>query len=147
MSVLVTDNGIPRIPWKRHNMVSRSLLLVLWDGNPDVVVGFPSQRASDVELCFLLCCTPEQAVEQTVKLRWFGVPWRSNDVTVMPTPAQNTRHNDKVIITSKRRVYVIITLYLRRVFIGDAYLPNPAVQLPVRKIYHWHRVTHICVIN
>ena len=52
--------------------------------NPLVTNGFPPQRASNVTwaLIFPLSLT-KQAVDQTIELWWFEIPWRSNDVTAM----------------------------------------------------------------
>ena len=38
---------------------------------------------SNAVLCFI-CCSPEQAVEPTVRFRWFQTPWHSRTVTVVP---------------------------------------------------------------
>ena len=46
-----------------HDDVKLSALLILCEGN-----GFLTQRASEAELWCPLCCLPEQAIEQTVKL-------------------------------------------------------------------------------
>ena len=51
-------------PWWRH-MEKLSALLVLCDGNPQVIREFPSQRVSNTELWCFLCCYPK-AVELTV---------------------------------------------------------------------------------
>ena len=59
-----------------HNMKTFCALLALCEGNPPVTCDFPSQRASNAELWRLLCCWPEQNVEQKVKwptdLRYFN---------------------------------------------------------------------------
>ena len=49
--------------WKRF-----PLYWALCEENPPVTGGFPSQRASNVELLCFLCCSPEQSVKQTIKL-------------------------------------------------------------------------------
>ena len=52
--------------------------------NGETTDGFPSQRASNIEVWSFLCCRSKQAVEQTASIcRWVGTPWRSYDVTVM----------------------------------------------------------------
>ena len=56
------------ISWWRHRMET---LLSLWEGNPPVIGGFPSQRASSTELwCFLWCLS-----EQAWKKRDLRDPW------------------------------------------------------------------------
>ena len=50
-------------------MESLSALFALCAGNLPVTGGFPSQKASNMELWCFLCCQPEQAVEQTIELR------------------------------------------------------------------------------
>ena len=47
-------------PWQRN-------VFCIIGGNPPVTSGFPSYRTCNAELWYLLCCQPEQAVEQTVK--------------------------------------------------------------------------------
>ena len=51
--------------WCCNNM--EKILLTLCKGNPPVTGGFPSQRASNVDLWYFLCCQPEQSVEQTAE--------------------------------------------------------------------------------
>ena len=55
----------------------------LCEGNPLATGGFPSQKASNVELWLFLCCDLEQTVEQTVELQETWEPCRSCTVTVM----------------------------------------------------------------
>ena len=58
--------------WWGHDIETLSALLALCVGNPPVTGGFPSQRASNVELWYFLCCYPECTVEQSV---WLPVLW------------------------------------------------------------------------
>ena len=72
------------LSWWRHHMEKLPTILALWEGNPPVTGGFPSQKASSVELGYCLWSTPEHMVEKKQwKCRWFETPWRSCDVTVM----------------------------------------------------------------
>ena len=43
--------------------------LAPYGGSPPVTDDFTSQRVSDVEASYFVCCWPEHAVEQTVKLQ------------------------------------------------------------------------------
>ena len=60
--------------WWHHDMETHSALLALCEGNPPFTGGFPSQRASNVELSF--CCI------QTV---WAAWSWRHHDVETLST--------------------------------------------------------------
>ena len=61
--------SIYRLPWWLHYMETFSVLLALYEGNPLVTSGFPSQRASNVELWCFLWFAPEQMVGQTRNCR------------------------------------------------------------------------------
>ena len=52
--------------WWCHDMETIFALMALCEGNPPVIDGFPSQRASDAGLWSLHLCRPEQIAEQTV---------------------------------------------------------------------------------
>ena len=56
------------IPWWRHVIGTLYTFLALCEGNPPVTGGFPSQRASNVELLCLVWCHPEQAIKQTSEM-------------------------------------------------------------------------------
>ena len=74
-----------------------SAILVLCEGNPPVTGGFPSQRASNPELWWFLCCYPEYVVEQTIELKGFKgfkTPWRSCD--------ENMGYDDGVCVAPRR---------------------------------------------
>ena len=43
-------------PWWRHDVSTLAALLFICEGNPPVISRFPSQRACDAELWYLLCC-------------------------------------------------------------------------------------------
>ena len=45
-----------------------SMLLVLYEGNPAITDGLPSQKPSNAELWLFLLCTPKRTVEKTVEL-------------------------------------------------------------------------------
>ena len=91
--------AICSITWWYHAVETLTALLALCEGNPPVTTGgFPSQRASNVDLWYFLCCKPEQAVEQTVitqditwaswhlksltssTCQWFEMPWQAPHV-------------------------------------------------------------------
>ena len=57
-----------------------SMFLALCEGNPLVTSGFPSQKASNMELWCFPWSAPEQMVEHASKQsirRWFETPWCS----------------------------------------------------------------------
>ena len=68
---------------RRQVMKTLPILLALCEVNPPFTGGFPSQRASYVELCCFLCCCSEQVVEQSINFHWFETPWCSRGVTMI----------------------------------------------------------------
>ena len=137
--------GVPWIPWRWHGVTFRIIMITgsFW-GSHMSSVDSPAEVPIMWSLVVFCVECLNKLLKKQLSCRWFKTPLRPCDVTVMPTPAQNTHQNDSVIITSKHRVYVITTLYLHCVS------PSPAVQLPTRKnaqvcVDHWDRVAHICV--
>ena len=54
--------------WWHYDMETLLALLALYERNPLLISGFPSQRSCNVVLSCFLWCQPEQTVEQSVKL-------------------------------------------------------------------------------
>ena len=48
--------------------IQKFTLLSLCKGNPQVMGGFHSQRTSNANFLYFLCCYPEHLAEQTVEL-------------------------------------------------------------------------------
>ena len=59
------------------------VLWVLCRKESDIHWGFPSQRSNNVEVWCSLCCWPEQAGEQTIKLPECEIPGCSYEANVM----------------------------------------------------------------
>ena len=68
---LTTD--LAPILWWRQDMHARSVLLAFYTGNPTITGWIPSQRASNVDLWCLLCCSLDQAAEQSI-CQWYETP-------------------------------------------------------------------------
>ena len=64
--VIIRSNGSPS--WWHYEIETLSSLPALCEGNPPPVTsGFPSQKATNVELWCFLWCQPSQTAEQTVE--------------------------------------------------------------------------------
>ena len=66
-----------------HEMATLSSLLGLCEGNPPIISGFPSQRASKIELWFL--CVFSWTTCWTISPDASDLGWRGSHVTVMLT--------------------------------------------------------------
>ena len=60
------------VKWKHS-----SAPLTICEGNQPVPGGFPSQRPMTRSFAIFLWCAPEQTAEQTMRMPWFNMPWRS----------------------------------------------------------------------
>ena len=131
------------IAWEHHVMETFSVLLALCGGNPPVTGGFPSQRASDTELWWLLWCTPEQTVELWVildaltfmYLHCSGLKWTSN--CAKPSAAS---------VLSDIKVWFIDNGWSRlcarpfgeqHVFLFDIKVPRPPMLNVIDRACHW----------
>ena len=65
------------IRWRHHETVKFSALLALFEGNPLVTCGFPSQRpvTQRFDVFFDLCLN--KRLSTPWRRRWFGTPWPS----------------------------------------------------------------------
>ena len=68
------DMAWPPTPWIIMTWKPFTHLRALYERNPSVIRGFPSQRASNVKLWCFLYYQPEQAVEQTAESPVIGKP-------------------------------------------------------------------------
>ena len=69
--------------WWRHDLDMLTESLALCKGNPPVIGGFLSQRASDTVFCaFQVVCW---LLHKSSSCWWCQIPWRSSDVTVILT--------------------------------------------------------------
>ena len=61
---------------RRHDIKSRSVLLPLFEENPPVTGGFPSQRASNAEILYSFDASLNKLLYQQSNNRWFQTSWR-----------------------------------------------------------------------
>ena len=73
------------IPWWRYQMETFSGLLALFDGNPPVTGGFPSQSPVKRRFDVFFYVRLNKRLNKQWSCRWFETPWYPCDVTVMHT--------------------------------------------------------------
>ena len=66
--ILIAKLVFYSISWWCHDMEMLYASLSLWEENPLITGGFPSQKASNAELWCFIRCSPDYSAEQTVEL-------------------------------------------------------------------------------
>ena len=72
-----TSTRISSVSLWRHDMETFSALLTLYERNPPVIDGFPSQRASNASFEVFFSVILNKSLDTQSSYRWFGMPWHN----------------------------------------------------------------------
>ena len=65
------------LAWRRHQIETFSVLLAIWEGNPPVIGGFPSQRPVTRSFDVFFVVRLNKWLSKQSRCWWFETSWRS----------------------------------------------------------------------